>query len=118
MYNKKTEKEMERFNMTNAVTEKKSFGIAVLIWFLFGAVGGHRVYVTEKASILLWYWIPSLFSCGLFPLIGLFRIKKSIREQHQEMFLDELKINQAVMMAQQRRDNETYTTPTEENKEQ
>lgn len=109
---------MERFNMTNAVTEKKSFGIAILIWLFFGGIGGHRVYITEKASTLLWYWLVTIITLGIFPLVDVFFIKSKIMLQNNSSYIEELKINQAVMMAQQRRDNETYTTPTEENKEQ
>ena len=57
------------------VSEKKSFGLALLIWFFLGGIGGHRIYIQEKVSVILWYWLVTLFTFGLFPLIDLFLIK-------------------------------------------
>lgn len=62
------------------MTEQKSFGIAILVWWFTGAIGGHRVYIQEKFSVLLWYWLLAIVTLGIFPLVDAFRIKKMIME--------------------------------------
>lgn len=65
--------------MTN-ITSDKSFGTALLLWFLAGAVGAHRIYMQEKISIIFWYWLLSAITFGLAPLIDVFLIKGKIHE--------------------------------------
>ena len=62
--------------------EKKSFGIALLLWFVGGAFGAHRVYIKESVFTLLWYWLAAIFTLGLLPLIDLFLIKGMIERQY------------------------------------
>ena len=63
------------------MTEKKSFGVALLVWFFLGGLGGHRIYIKEKVSVLLWYWLVTVCSLGIFPIVDLFLIKGMIEEQ-------------------------------------
>ncbi|MCP8968516.1 NINE protein [Ectobacillus ponti] len=58
-----------------SVSERKSFGLALLIWFFLGGIGGHRIYVKEKISIILWYWLVCLITFGIIWLIDLFLLK-------------------------------------------
>lgn len=62
------------------MTEKKSFGLAFVIWLFTGGLGGHRVYIQEKPSVLLWYWIVAFVTLGIFPIIDAFRLKSMIME--------------------------------------
>lgn len=57
------------------MSENKSFGLALLIWFFLGGIGGHRIYIQEKVSVILWYWLATVITFGLFPIIDLFFIK-------------------------------------------
>ena len=57
------------------MSENKSFGLALLIWFFLGGIGGHRIYIQEKVSVILWYWLATVCTFGLFPFIDLFLIK-------------------------------------------
>ena len=61
------------------MTEKKSYGLALIFWWFTGGLGGHRIYIQEKMSIVLWYWLVSLCTLGIFPIIDLFRIKTLIK---------------------------------------
>ena len=65
------------------VSEKKSFGLALLIWFFLGGIGGHRIYIQEKVSVILWYWLVSICTLGIFPLIDLFLIKGLIDKSNK-----------------------------------
>ena len=62
--------------------EKKSFGIALLMWFIAGGIGGHRIYIQEKASVLLWYWIVTIITVGIFPIVDLFLIGGMIERRN------------------------------------
>lgn len=64
-------------------TEKKSFLAAFVIWLFTGFVGGHLVYIEEKIHYLLWYWMLSLATLGLAPLVGAFFMKRRILEINQ-----------------------------------
>jgi len=61
-------------------TENKSFGIALLIWFFLGGLGGHRVYIKESVTTILWYWFCTLITFGILPLVDLFLIKGMIQK--------------------------------------
>jgi TM2 domain len=61
---------------------RKDFGIALLFWFLFGTFGGHRIYITEKVSIVLYYWFLSVITLGILPIVDVFRMKTLIDEQY------------------------------------
>lgn len=61
-------------------TENKKFGVAFLIWFFTGGLGGHKIYIEEKFHYILWYWLFTLFTFGLAPLIGAFKMSNRIKE--------------------------------------
>lgn len=61
--------------------KKKSFGVALLWWFLGGAIGAHRVYITGSAAPLLWYWVVALGTFGVWPIIDLFRMNTMIEKE-------------------------------------
>lgn len=67
------------------MTERKSFGVAILIWLFFGGLGGHRIYVQEKFHFLLWYWLGSFLSLGALPLIDAFFIKRLVKEANENV---------------------------------
>lgn len=97
--------------MTTA-TEKKSFGLAVVLWIFTGMVGGHRVYIREQPSALLWYWLAAFCSFGIVPIVGLFQIKGKIQEVNYA--IDEKKRNDetySYVRAQQfTQQNQTFST--------
>ena len=64
--------------------EKKSFGIALLLWFVGAGFGAHRVYVKESVFTLLWYWLAAICSFGILPLVDLFLIKGMIEKQYMD----------------------------------
>jgi len=68
------------FAITTQKTENKSFGIALLIWFFLGAIGGHRIYIKEKVSVVLYYWLLATITFGILPIVDLFLIKGMIKE--------------------------------------
>ena len=64
------------------MTERKSFGLALLIWFFLGGIGGHRIYIQEKVSVILWYWLVTIVTLGIFPIVDAFRLKTLIIQAH------------------------------------
>lgn len=64
--------------------KKKSFGVALLLWFFTGGVGGHRIYIREKISILFYYWLLAVATIGILPLIDLFRLKRMIEQEREK----------------------------------
>lgn len=62
------------------MTEKKSFGLALLAWVFFGGIGGHRIYVKEKMHYIAWYWILTVCTLGIIPIVDLFLIKGIVQE--------------------------------------
>ena len=62
------------------MTEDKKFSVALLVWFLTAGIGGHKIYIEEKLHYIFWYWLASICSFGIVPLVGLFRMKKRILE--------------------------------------
>ncbi len=60
--------------------ENKSFGLSLIIWFFTGGIGGHRVYINENVFVLFFYWLGTLCTLGLLPLVDLFLIKEMIRK--------------------------------------
>lgn len=69
---------------------RKSFGIALLLWLLAGMIGGHRIYIKEKVSIILWYWIIAFGTFGIVPLVDLFRLKSMIDKEYYKSKLESL----------------------------
>lgn len=64
--------------MENQFTEKKSFGLAVLIWLFTAGIGGHKIYIEERFHYIFWYWAFAIVTLGLGPLISVFFIKRRI----------------------------------------
>ena len=62
------------------MTEKKSFGVAILIWLFLAGLGGHRIYIKERMSILFYYWLITCITFGIAPLVDLFLIKGMIKK--------------------------------------
>lgn len=71
------------------VTEKKSFGVALILWLFFGGLGAHRVYIHEKVSVLLWYWLACICTLSIIVWIDLFRLKGMIENQLQSEYVKE-----------------------------
>lgn len=65
-------------------TERKSFGVALILWLFLGGLGIHRVYIQEKVSVILWYWILVVCTLGIFVLIDAFRLKGLIEIEHMK----------------------------------
>lgn len=66
------------------MTETKSFGAALALWFFFGGFGAHRAYVKEDVWVLFYYWLGTIVTFGLLPLIDVFFIKRMIREANEK----------------------------------
>ena len=64
------------------MTEKKSFGVALLVWFFLGGLGGHRIYIQEKVHYIFWYWLVATFSLGIVCIADLFLLKRMIADAH------------------------------------
>jgi len=60
--------------------EKKRFDVAVLVWFFTGGIGGHKIYIESKFHYILWYWLFTMCTFGIAPLVGAFRMKNRIIE--------------------------------------
>lgn len=58
------------------MTEKKSFGLALLLWFFLGSIGAHRMYAKESAVTLLWYWLAFICTLSIIFWVDLFLLKK------------------------------------------
>lgn len=67
------------------MTEKKSFGIAFIIWLFTGAAGGHKIYIEEKFHYIFWYWALSAVTLGIAPIVSAFRMKKRIAEINEAL---------------------------------
>lgn len=61
-------------------TENKKFSTALIVWLLFGAIGGHKVYIEERFHYVFWYFLFTAVTLGLAPIIGAFRMKSRILE--------------------------------------
>lgn len=64
--------------------EKKNFGFAFLFWLIGGALGAHRIYETERAHFILWYWILNGITFGILAIVDLFLIQKRLRELNRK----------------------------------
>lgn len=71
------------------VTEKKSFGIALVLWLFFGGIGAHRIYIKESASVILWYWLVAICTLSIYVWIDLFRLKGMIEGQYEKEYIKE-----------------------------
>ena len=64
--------------------EKKSFGVALVLWFFLGGLGMHRIYIKETPVTLLWYWIAAICTFGILPIVDLFLLKGMIEKKHMD----------------------------------
>jgi TM2 domain-containing membrane protein YozV len=64
------------------MANRKSFGVALLIWFFLGGIGGHRIYIKEKVSVILWYWLLVIITLSIILWIDLFKLKSMIDDTH------------------------------------
>jgi TM2 domain-containing membrane protein YozV len=75
--------QLRKGGMKMSVSERKSFGLAIILWFFLGGIGVHRIYVKEKVSVILWYWLACMVTIGLLWLVDVFLIKKWIDEANR-----------------------------------
>lgn len=54
--------------------QKKSVGIAYLLWFFFGTLGGHRFYAGRTGTAILQLLLTIVGACTAFLGIGFFII--------------------------------------------
>lgn len=62
------------------MTEKKSFGAALVLWFFLGALGAHRMYIQEKVHYLFWFWLVG----WLVVWVDIFLLKSMIEKEHEK----------------------------------
>lgn len=62
----------------NTITESKKFSTAFLFWIFLGGLGAHRVYMNENPVTLIWYWLGTLCTFGILPLVDVFLIKNKV----------------------------------------
>lgn len=67
-----------------AEARKKDFGVAIILWLLAGSVGAHRVYVDEKVSVLLWYWLVFVCTLSIIFWVDLFKLKGRIENAYDK----------------------------------
>lgn len=60
------------------MAKQKDFGIALLVWFFFGGIGGHRVYLKDSITPLFYYWALVCVTLGIILLVDLFRLKSMV----------------------------------------
>jgi TM2 domain-containing membrane protein YozV len=65
-------------------TENKSFGTAFLLWFFLGGLGAHRVYINESPVTLIWYWLATVCTLGILPLVDVFLLKGMCQNKNYE----------------------------------
>jgi hypothetical protein len=64
--------------------QRKSFGVALLLWLFFGSIGAHKMYVKERVHYIFWYWLASICTLSIILWIDLFRMKGMIDRQYFE----------------------------------
>jgi membrane protein implicated in regulation of membrane protease activity len=64
--------------------EKKQFGFAFLFWLIGGAIGAHRIYTTERAHFILWYWLANACTLGILALVDVFLLKRILDKEKQK----------------------------------
>ena len=69
--------------------QKKSTGVAYLLWFFFGMLGGHRFYAgqtgTAIAQLILTVTIVGMIVSGVWVLIDAFLIPGMLRKKNDEI---------------------------------
>jgi TM2 domain-containing membrane protein YozV len=63
---------------------RKDFAKAFLFWLFFGGIGAHRVYISEKVTVLLWYWAANICTLGILGIVDVFLLKGMIDKQWKE----------------------------------
>ena len=83
------ERILQRLNLFNTEKEglilraqRKSFGIALLLWFVLGSLGAHRMYIHERIHYIFWYWFAVMCTFSIILWIDLFRLKGMIDRQY------------------------------------
>ena len=66
------------------MTERKSFGVALALWFFFGGFGAHRVYAKESVVTLLWYWLAVICTLTIIVWVDLFLLKGMVKDANDE----------------------------------
>jgi|GEM_PF-2653054 len=69
------------------LTEKKSTGVAYLLWFIGGLLGIHRFYLGHIGMGVLYIFTGGLFLIGVF--IDLFRIPSMVKAKNNEIMAQE-----------------------------
>lgn len=64
--------------------EKKSFGVAFVLWLFLGGLGAHRIYIKESAVTFLWYWLATICTLGIIVIVDLFLLKGMIEKQYMD----------------------------------
>lgn len=64
--------------------EKKSFGVALVLWLFLGGVGAHRIYIKESPITFLWYWLATICTLGIIVFVDLFLLKGMIEKKHMD----------------------------------
>jgi hypothetical protein len=67
--------------------EKKQFGFALLFWLIGGALGIHRIYATERAHFILWYWLANAATFGILALVDMFLLQGMVRTWNDKVKL-------------------------------
>ena len=64
--------------------QRKSFGIALILWLFFGGLGAHKMYIREKVHYIFWYWLAVICTLSIILWVDLFRLKTMIDRQYFE----------------------------------
>ena len=64
--------------------QRKSFGIALILWLFFGGLGAHKMYIREKVHYIFWYWLAVICTLSIILWVDLFRLKTMIDQQYFE----------------------------------
>ncbi|WP_208560056.1 TM2 domain-containing protein [Marinilactibacillus kalidii] len=98
MYNQLTNEEKMVVN-SEVNNQKKSAGVAYLLWFFLGTLGIHRFYLNRKASAIAQLlltvvgWLTVVFAigfvflliCGVWLLVDLFLIGGMIKKDQADL---------------------------------
>ncbi|PJZ19745.1 hypothetical protein CEW46_21435 [Bacillus cereus] len=71
---------------------QKSFGMALVIWLFFGGLGAHRMYIKESVHYILWYWLATICTIGILPIVDLFLMSGMIKEANRKSVQEEMAI--------------------------
>lgn len=57
----------------------RSLSIYFICWMCGGLIGAHRFYLKRHISVLLYYWLISLITLGIFTISDLVNAKKLMK---------------------------------------